>query len=74
MRYLLKQPPDMFCEERCSKNFENFTEKRLLSLHIYYKETPTQVLSCESYEIFKNTYSEVHLRTTSSAVFLKSKQ
>ena len=36
------------------------------------KETPTQVFSCEHCEIFKNTYSEVHLRTTAS-VFLKSK-
>ena len=25
------------------------------------KETPTQVFSCEHCDIFKNTYSEVHL-------------
>ena len=36
------------------------------------KETPTQVPSCELYEIFKNTYSEEQLRTT-APVFLKSK-
>ena len=30
------------------------------------KETPTQVISCEHCEIFKNTYFEKHLRTTAS--------
>ena len=30
------------------------------------KETPTQVFSCEISEIFKNTYFEEHLRTTTS--------
>ena len=30
------------------------------------KETPTQVLFCESCEIFKNTYFEKHLRKTAS--------
>ena len=24
-----KQPPEVFCEERCSKNFASFTGKRL---------------------------------------------
>ena len=33
------------------------------------KETPPQVLSCESYEIFKNTYFEEHLRTDASKLF-----
>ena len=28
--------------------------------------TPTQVFSCEYYEILKKTYFEVHLRTTAS--------
>ena len=28
------------------------------------KETPTQVFSCESYEIVKNTFFTEHLRTT----------
>ena len=27
------------------------------------KKTPTQVFSCEYYEIFKNTYFEEHLGT-----------
>ena len=30
------------------------------------KETPTQVFSCETCEIFKNTYFEEHLGTTTS--------
>ena len=30
------------------------------------EETPTQVFSCEYCEIFKNTYSEKHLRTAAS--------
>ena len=28
------------------------------------QETPTQMLSCEVYETFKNTYFEEHLQTT----------
>ena len=30
-------------------------------LQWYYKEIPTQVLSCQYCEIFKNTYFEEHL-------------
>ena len=32
-----------------------------------YKETPTQVFSCEYCEILKNTYFEEHIRTAASA-------
>ena len=37
------------------------------------KNTPTQVFSCEIYEIFKNTYFEEHLRKTAKhrSSFLK---
>ena len=59
------------------KNFANFTEKHLcwslllLELHasclqLYWKEIPTQVLSCQICEIFKNTYFVEHLRTAAS--------
>ena len=33
---------------------------------LYQKENPTQVLSCESGESFKNTYFEDYLQTTAS--------
>ena len=36
------------------------------SLQIYQKAAPTQVLSWEICEIFKNTYFEEHVQTTSS--------
>ena len=36
------------------------------SLQVFQKETPTQVLSCEVCETFKNTYFEEHLQTTAS--------
>ena len=39
---------------------------RDLRVQLYQKETPTQVFSCETCEIFKNTYSEEHLRMTAS--------
>ena len=55
------------------KNFTIFTGKHLCrslffiklqaGLQLYYKETPTQVFSCEYFEIFKNTYFGKHLRT-----------
>ena len=35
-----------------------------------YKEIPTQVLSCEYCEIFKNTYFEEHLRTAASVLLI----
>ena len=38
-----------------------------LSPATFLKETPTQVLSCEICEIFKNTYLEEPLQTTASA-------
>ena len=37
---------------------------------LYYKEIPTQVLSCKYYEIFKNTYFEEHLRTAASVLLI----
>ena len=38
----------------------------LEGLQLYYQETPTQVFSCEYYEIFNNTYFGEHLRTAPS--------
>ena len=43
-----------------------FKIKLQAGLQYYQKETPTQVFSCEIYEVFKNTYFEEHLRTTVS--------
>ena len=34
----------------------------------FFKGTPTQVFSCEYCKIFKNTYFDENLRTTSFAV------
>ena len=34
----------------------------------FFKETPTQVFSCEYWLIFKNTYFDENLRTTASAI------
>ena len=36
------------------------------SLQVFKKEAPTQVLSCEVCETFKNTYFEEHLQATAS--------
>ena len=72
-----KQSPEGFCIRGALKKFANFTEKYLcwslfiiklqaFSLQVFQKETPTQVLSCEVCETFKNTYFEKHLQTTVS--------
>ena len=37
---------------------------------MYYKKIPTQVLSCEYCDIFKNTYFEEHLRTAASILLI----
>ena len=39
-------------------------------LQLYYKEIPTQVLSCEYCEIFRNTYFEEHLQTAASVLLI----
>ena len=36
------------------------------SLQVFLKESPTQVLSCEVCETFKDTYFEEYLRKTAS--------
>ena len=43
-----------------------FMKLQAFNLHVFYKETPTQMLSCELCETFKNTYFEEYLQTTAS--------
>ena len=40
-------------------------------MKFFKKETPTQVISCEVYETFKNTYFEGHLQRLFLEVFFK---
>ena len=47
-----KKPPEVFQEKTCLE---------VSFLQLYQKETPTQVFSCEYWEIFKNTVFEEHL-------------
>ena len=42
---------------------------RLISRQLYYKETPTQVFSCEYWEILKNLHFKGHLWTTLSELY-----
>ena len=39
---------------------------QVFSLQVFWKETPTQVLSCEVCKMFKNNYFEKHLQMTAS--------
>ena len=50
----ISQYPQKMCLESLFKAFN------------FIKKTPTQVFSCECYEILKNTYSEEQLRTATS--------
>ena len=63
--------------QRCSENKVFFPGKRLCwslfliklqskGQQLYYKDTPTQMFSCEICETLKNTYFEQHLWTTGS--------
>ena len=45
------------CQFRHCKLPEEATT-RGVDLQLYYKDTPTQVFSCEIFEIFRNTYFE----------------
>ena len=55
------QPPEMFFKRVALKNLKNLTGK-----HLYWKETPTQVFSCEICEMFKNAYFDEQMPTAAS--------
>ena len=60
-----------FYKKVVSKNFGIFT-RRLSELESLFKlcqkETPTELFSCENWEIFRNTYYEEHLQTAASVI------
>ena len=66
-----KQPPEVFCEKRCSQKFRKIHRKHLCqrpeACNFIKKEALAQVLCCEFCEISKNTYFTEHLRTIASA-------
>ena len=75
-----KQPPEVCYKKGVLKNFVNFTGKhhwqslflnkiaglRPEACNLIKKEALAQVVSCEIFEIFKNTFFIQHLRTTAS--------
>ena len=61
----------MFCEKGVLENFTKFTENTcvrvsFLTCNFIKKENLALVFSCESCEIFKNTFFTEHLRTIAS--------
>ena len=48
------------------KNFAKLTRKHLGCILFFNKKTPVQILSCDLYGIFNNTYFVTHLRKTAS--------
>ena len=72
--FIQKQPPEVFCKKGGLKNFRIIHRKTpVLELentcNFIKKGTPTQVISCEYCEIFKNTYLEECLLTAGSVYF-----
>ena len=70
-----KKQPEVLCKKRCSEKLLKFHRTCVgvfflikLQYLLYYKEAPTQMLSHEICEIFKNIYFEEYLRTTASGV------
>ena len=59
----------MFFKIGVFKKFAIFTEKHLWWIY-YYKDNPTQMLSCEYSKTFKNTYFEEHLQTAASVLVI----
>ena len=57
-----KQPPKVFHRKSCSTS----------GLQLYWKETPTQVVSSEIWEIFKSICFEEHLWTTVCVGYLST--
>ena len=66
--FLLKQPPEVFCEKVVLRNFAKFTGKHLCQSLFFNNvaETLAQVFSCEFCEISKNTFFKEHIRKTAS--------
>ena len=56
------QPPEVFCKKGIIKNFAKFRGK-----HLYQRDLDISVFQ-EFCEIFKNNYSEEHLRRTASDI------
>ena len=48
------------------RNMDRSSHRRCSVKKILLKRDSTQVFSCETYQIFKNTYFEGHLRTSAS--------
>ena len=65
---LQKQPPEVFCKKRYSKDFRKFTGNICVRDRDSFLKscTPTQLFICEICEIFNSSYFEEHLRTTAS--------
>ena len=66
-----KQPPEVFCKQRCSEKIQKFTGKHRASFqaeafNFIKKETVAQVFSCEICEISRNTFLTEHIRATAS--------
>ena len=60
----------MFCKKGVLKNFPKFVGKhlcwRVVACKFIKNDTPTQVFSCEFWEMFKNTFFTGNLRTNAS--------
>ena len=63
-----KQPPEVFCEKRCSLKFFKTHRKTSKACNFIKKETLAQVFSCEFREIFKNIFFTEHLWVTTSGI------
>ena len=64
----MKRHARLFVESHWQPDLSSFIfySCRAEWLQLYSKVIPTQVLSCEYCEIFKNTYFEEHLQTAAS--------
>ena len=75
---LLKQPPEVFYENRCSQKFYKNHRKtavpeslfliKLQACNFIKIVTLTQVFSCEFWKISKNNFCTEHLWTTASCI------
>ena len=63
---LQKQPPEVFCNKRCSQKFCKFHGKHLCQSLFIKKQALAQMFSCGFCEISKNTFFTEQLRATAS--------
>ena len=60
-------PPGLFYKKSCFEKISKYSQENTC-----WKETPTQMFSCDNWEVSKNTYFVDHLNMAASEVTIET--